>query len=311
MKTHESTHDPDSQFVTFLEWQIRTGLRRRATLGAVERCRLPRWIRSAALVLVSLFLGAAGIVAAEHVEQSRERELLLARTRIDHELAVALAEGARAQLQDMLALFENGRLGEAELATAKQEVREIQLRCQLLQLDLEEIEQTARPPRTDLAAPLIGGRDFVTERLQLQRTSAAGRLALSFETKADLERLAAFGRVSTSECEEARVEAIRAEQDLAVLDHKITWRARFHAGEVAAAVVDLLAKRDETVQQLEASRARVKALQESLARARALYEGGRMSSAELYRPEAALKQAEADVRRAEIEIALLDEQIAR
>ncbi|MEW6743881.1 MAG: hypothetical protein AB1486_14095 [Planctomycetota bacterium] len=197
------------------------------------------------------------------------------------------------------------------LAAAKQEVREAELRQQVLQLDLEEIDQTAGTPRMDLAAPLVGGRDLVTARLELQRAGAAERLANLRDAEAHMATLAEWGRVSLGERDETRVEVIRAEHDLAVLDQKILWRARFHAGEVAGTQVDLLAKRDETVQQLEASRARVKALQENLARARALYEGGVLTSAELRRAEVALKQAEAEVRRAEIEIALLDDQLAR
>ena len=82
-------HEPDSQFVEHLEWQIRSSLRRRDRFALPVPSGALRVARTAALVLLSLMGGAGAVVAAERIQDSRERELLLAQTSIEVDMAAA------------------------------------------------------------------------------------------------------------------------------------------------------------------------------------------------------------------------------
>ena len=71
-------HQPRPEFLSHLEWQIQTALQRRDRFA--EPVRNGNWttLRIVLLVLGSVFMGAAGAVATEEVQESRLRDLLLA-----------------------------------------------------------------------------------------------------------------------------------------------------------------------------------------------------------------------------------------
>src|SRR5688500_7516131 len=64
------------------------------------------------------------------------------------------------------------------------------------QLNSEEIEASSQPPRDDLNAPLVGGRDFVTERIRLDLANAQHWLVVAERALATADRRVRVGAVS-------------------------------------------------------------------------------------------------------------------
>ncbi len=61
-------HNPDPDFVSRLEWQLGSEYRRQQRFDENGASKSPRfsWLRTAALILVSLSLGVAGVNATQH-----------------------------------------------------------------------------------------------------------------------------------------------------------------------------------------------------------------------------------------------------
>ena len=69
-------HEPRQEFVEFLEWQIKTNFTRKEKFGSPIRPAKYRYMGIAALILVSIFCGAAGVVAKDQIQESRQKDLL-------------------------------------------------------------------------------------------------------------------------------------------------------------------------------------------------------------------------------------------
>ena len=59
--------------------------------------------------------------------------------------------------------------------------------------NIEEITATSQPPRDELSAPLVGGRDFVKDRIMLDLAAAQERLTTAEKVYSETERRARVG----------------------------------------------------------------------------------------------------------------------
>ena len=74
-----SAHEPRPEFVANLEWEIGSALRRHPEWRPSPMSRILARGRLAALIVLSVGVGAGAMVASEHYQDTRRRELLLAR----------------------------------------------------------------------------------------------------------------------------------------------------------------------------------------------------------------------------------------
>jgi len=102
-----------------------------------------------------------------------------------------------------------------------------------LGLDMEEIRVSGKEPQNQLSASLVGGRDFVSERLALEESAAGGRIQaaqLRLERIQDLEQVGAIGPTAGAQGIMALLEA---ETVLGNIRAKLELRQRFLDGEVS------------------------------------------------------------------------------
>lgn len=274
-------HEPSPEFLSHLEWQTRTELRRRERFAPVplRMPRLMRVARSAALVLVSLTVGASAVLAVGRLQDSRELGIRLERNRVLVELAERRVESAQERLEMQRVRYEQGLsplggVGEAERRFAGSVVERDHLR-----LDREELNSARRAPDLRLSAPLVGPRDFVSEHLRLDKSHSA-RLVELFDADEQVAELRfAQGLISHGEAERASRETELAVAALERLDERLALRADFLLERLDAATCELRDLVTGAEHRRRVLTGEVESLARELLRAEALEAAGRAAGA--------------------------------
>lgn len=274
------THEPTSEFVSRLEWQVRSTLSRRDRFSMPTRRPTQQVVKVAALILISVFLGAAGVATADQVQESRARAILLQQIDLEMQLAGVQLQYLRTRIAEIQDLFDTGQAHEDVLVHAKLELRRSELRYTRLQIDREEIELTGREPQQTVSAPLVGERDFVTERLDLELSMAARERELAQEKMKDADRLFAAGVVDNAVLQQQEVELANTMQHLTHLLEFQNLRALFLAGEISAEIAEQKVKLAEAESQLDYSA--LERARRGLIRIEELFEQGAVRESEVY-----------------------------
>ena len=231
-------HQPDPEFVSNLEWQVRTALRREHRFAEPVESRSGGRMKIATLVLVSALFGAGGVVVKDEVQEARRTEILLAEVEGEQRLAEMEMEIVRIQLADVQERHENGLVSEEALLNALAQLRRVELHLDRLGLNEQEIRATGREPRDDLAAPLVRGEDLVTERLQLDVSAALEELGLAQAQLARMQELQESGMAAEEDVLHALtgVEQIQAHVD--AIQRKIELREEVLEGRMSATAAE-------------------------------------------------------------------------
>ncbi len=177
-----TNQDADPDFVKALEWQLRSSIRRNeASTESPRRLRrtASKIVASAALAVGSMFLGAAGTYAVTREDDRAARELLVAKIQAQLEIAEMLHAQHAQALAEKQPLVEKGYIAESEISRLELPLVSSESEIQRRRLDLEEVSITGREPNNALSAPLVDGRDFVTERLKTEERPIELQLAIA------------------------------------------------------------------------------------------------------------------------------------
>jgi hypothetical protein len=167
----QQDHRPDPEFVDRLEWQLRSQLRREREFEA--RTRRRGWIRAAATVVLSLAFGYATAIAAQQLGDRGEARYLRIAAEGQLELAEMRVRWIAETLQELA-----GRSDPDDYRTLQFELQQASWDRDDMQRQLEEINAAGGEIRQELTAPLVGGRDFVSERLEGEQQRAGLRIAM-------------------------------------------------------------------------------------------------------------------------------------
>jgi outer membrane protein TolC len=305
-------HTPDPEFVNLLEWELKSVMRRQGSLdgtsggGRLLKFRLGTTL---ALALVSMFVGGAGTYAAMRSADGRAAALYIARSEALLEIARTQREHVAQELAKTEARFQQGAVTEQQLQQMEAQLLQAESETKVRELELAETLITGKKSNDALSAPLVDGRDFVTERMTARRRPIQRRHELMIDqARRNQERIDA-GVASARELWAAQAQVAGAEEELTQLEKRITLRASFLAGDLSAADVELqdmrfaaVAARDMAVRQAEV-------LAEQYKRLTLLSERGLVSDAELQAAEADWQTAEAHVELAELELRILDQKL--
>ena len=288
-------HQPRPEFVSQLEWQVQTALQRRNRFS--EPTRSGSWVnlRIALLLLGSVFIGAAGAVATEGVQESRLRELLLAQIETHIGLAALDLEIVESNLNEVHRQHQAGLIGDEDLLGAELAHREAETRILALRLDQEEIRSTGQEPQNDLSAPLVGGRDLVSERIRLQLMVAQEHASLVSHQLARFQDLEGSGAVSADEVTGATLALEEAQHHVVALQTRLVLRQRFLDGELATEEVEREFELSEVNGQLRLQMLHYEHARTQVDRLVELVEAGVMSDTQLRLSRLQLQQRELEI----------------
>ena len=305
-------HTPDPQFVNHLEWQLQSTMRRQGTLNGTSsamRTARRRLGTTLALVVVSMLIGGAGTHAVTHRIDKQAAELYIARGEALLEIARTQLEPFARELAKTQALVEQGAATERELRQVEAQDLQAESEAKIRELELAETLITGKEPSDALSAPLVDGRDFVTERMAVRRRPMQPRLELAIEQAQRNQELIDAGVASARELKAAQTEVVAAEEELTGLEKRITLRASFLAGGLSAADVELQGMRFAAIAARERAVRQVEVLVEQHKRFTLLSERGLVSGSELRAVEAELRTVEAHVELADLELRILDQKL--
>lgn len=254
-------HEPDPEFLHHMSWLVRTARRRQerfaapvapATMGR-PRLVLGR-LQAAALMLFALACGATAGVASERLQRSPLTRLRAERAALRLQTAIADHERGRAEHERLAMLHARQLVSEAELDASADRLAELQLERDRLRLEREEVELSGRDPDDSLAAPLVDGRDFVAERLELRERRSRERALRLEREQQRLKQLAGLQVVSAADVDRA-VAARRSEElVLRTILERLSIRSAFLAGDVPLDRVEPLARIAQLRHRLELAR---------------------------------------------------------
>jgi hypothetical protein len=243
-------HKPREEFVNQLELHLRADLRRRA-LGAsvhtwMPQSRIAVAVGIGAIAVVSMALGAGVVAAAYEARLSEQRDLLLATFEQRAIIAKSRLALAQKRLTDLQQRVSIGIEPQESVRDAQLKVTEGEAELKSIELDIAEIRATGREPTNALSAPLISGRDFVTERLRVEMSVPAAALLLEKLQAAAARTRFGVGLADTTEVEAAGTRLIEVESAIEVFKRKIGIRETFLKGGLPSAAADLRGLEAET-----------------------------------------------------------------
>jgi len=296
------THEPTPEFLSHLEWQVRSALSRRDRFAIPARRTPVQVLRIAALILVSVFCGAAGVIASEEIQDTRRKEMLIRQAEIRRQLAVIQYDYTRSRQAETAQLQQEGLISFEELEASLQGLREAEVEVKFRELDLEEIRLSGVEPRNELWAPLVGERDFVTERLTLRLQRVQDHAEHVTRTiRRQLQRQDLTGAQERRELE-ASLQQNEAMLEVENIARQRDLRRRFLAGEITAEEIERQVRLHEVESGMRIQQQNMVAYREHLAEMQRLHDAGLIR-------DLPLRQAETQLREKEMELQLLQLQL--
>jgi hypothetical protein len=230
-----SIHEPTPEFERFLRWQVTTAARRaeRFMRPAVP-IRSRQYLRLAALVAASMLIGAFGMTATARLQENQHKQELLLQQQVDLRLAELKGQAARQALEDTQRRFAAGTAGRDVLDGAVMDERLALFDYERAKLKYAEVLSSGQPPREDIASPAVGGRDFVGERLQLDRQSALVRLQAAQQAYDAVTHRYAVGLAGEVALFQAQCDVENARSAAQSLDEQLGLRQRILSGAITA-----------------------------------------------------------------------------
>jgi hypothetical protein len=282
------THVPSVEFRAKLEDDVVRAFRRASQFDDRPPAYGTRRARGLLILLAGIALGSGTQFLAAQAQNAQERNRLIEVASENRRIEIARASLAEEAYRRAKTAFETGVVNRESLISAETDLRRIRQRIERLDLEIAEIRATGAPPRDELWAPPIGGRDFVSERLKSDSALGAEGLSRAEERLRDAERLVRLGLAEPSISGAAEAAALEARQDVALTARKLELRRRFLEERLGADAIARELKRFEMETEIARTAARLRRAEDRAARARSAAASGVAS--------------EIDARRAELEV---------
>jgi outer membrane protein TolC len=227
-------HEPSPEFERFLEWQVTTAVRRQGRFESPARAGLRRYMGVAALAVVSMLVGAAGVTASARMQENAQTSRLVTEQRGEMQLAELQVELARKALDDAKTRVAVGASPLTAVTDAQTALTNAMARLERTRLDIAEVQQSGKPVQDDITSPTVRGSDYVAERLQLELTSAAAMANVEQQRLAEARKRHDVGLTSEMEVLEAQTDLQRALLEVTEMQARLELRRKFVAGDLSA-----------------------------------------------------------------------------
>ncbi|MCJ7679352.1 MAG: hypothetical protein MUP70_01375 [Candidatus Aminicenantes bacterium] len=299
-------YEPDSKFVEQLEWQLTSEYRRTNHLkSAPLKIAFPRWVVAMTVAVGVLLTSVAMIKAAEVIRDNWRKKIEVARLETDVELnRVHLASIQEISIQ-VKEQAENGVIHPEEYLAMKAAVAKAELNLKRSMLNLDEVKTSGDIPRDELFAPLVRGRDFVSERLKLDALEVTLDMEQMEGHKKRMTRLVEENLVREDERMALEAEVVSLQAALIKIKDKLDLRKQFLAGGISAGQVEIAGRLTEAEKKQQGAKSRVDTVQAQMNRLKDLESRGMINTMELKQMEYELSAAKAELKLATLEIEVL------
>lgn len=297
---------PDSEFITGLENQLTSELRRRQRFSPSESSfNAKGFIKISILVIACAITGVAAAKTVEHIESSKRRILHVAKIEATTQQLLAHQSVAEEMVSELKNRVVAGLIREDDLVEAVIQTKLIDFELEKALLDLEEAHMSGEAPANELHAPLQGGRDFVTERLKVDYRKTELIKDHIVDRAAGLREKVDAGLVHESETRDTDQQVEGAEKELERIQHQIDLRNVYLSGDLSAREIAIRQMSREARDRLTRAERIYKETQEQLKEISEAHAKGLVPEGDLRQAEYQVINARAEYRIAEIELELL------
>ena len=244
-------HEPTNDFVERLERQVSHEARRRNRLA--DSPRRPWWLSTkavAASMLISMAIGGAVVAAAYEAQASGLRDQIAAPYAQRLDLAKRKHEVVAGELAAAERRFSVGMVTESEVLEAGLAVADARAQIQVIELQLAEVQITGKDYRDELSAPLVSGRDFVTQRLLALSTVPEQALAHARKLADHVQRRVEIGTSAPLDLDVVRTRITELTLTMNAFQRKLEIRRQFLAGKIDRIETELRVLEAEADQQV-------------------------------------------------------------
>ena len=313
MRDPVKQHEPTPEFTERLESQVVNEVRHRN-----RQARSPRWAAwspaqalaaVAAMVIASAGVGGAAVALAYEAQNNQMRDQLVSTWEQRADLARQRLEMATRAFESAQRRFEVGLGGSDTILEKGVALAEAQAEVDLIALDLEEIRASGREPRSELSAPPVAGRDFVGERLRIQRSGPEKALEVARKLEKDVRVRVEIGTADAVALEVSRSQMLDIETALETVRRKIAIRERFLGGLITAVEADLRGLEAEAEQRIKALGPKVELARQEVARLEQRVQVGLSAQVDVAEANLHCLELETELSRAELDLALIRKRI--
>jgi hypothetical protein len=302
-------YKPDNQFVDRLEWQLSSEYRRTNRLtSSTGKISVSRRMVAIVVAVGILMTGVAVTKAADYIKDSWRKKIELARIETELELKKVRLRSVTDLAAKVKTRVSNGLIREDEYQAMKTAVKNAELDLERSVLNIEEVRMSGEIPRNELYAPLVGGRDFVSERLNIEIKEIGQvmeQLGIHLER---ISQLVEQDLVRTDERGLIQAEIDNRKMMIAKIQHRLDLRSRFLAGEITTREVEIEDRMTGAERNLHLAQSKVKSLKEQLERLKALESQRSLAHMEVVQMQYALDAAQAELNLATLEMDVLKQQ---
>jgi multidrug resistance efflux pump len=298
-------YDPDNQFMEKLEWQLSSEFRRAGRLkSSTGKIAVPRRMVAIALTIGILMTGVAVTKAADYIKDSWRKKIELARVETEVQLKKVQLESILERSSRIKTRAEQGLVQDDEYQAIKTAAKKADLDYQRSLLNREEVKMSGEIPRNELYAPMVGGRDFVSERLELEKMEIELELHLISRHLKRFKQLVDEGLIQDHELVRVKAEIANQEAKLTKIQQRLNLRSSFLGGEITAREVELEGRLTAAKNNLHMAQSEVDTLEQQLIRFQALEARGTISHSEIRQLKYAL-----DAAKAKLNLAILEKEV--
>jgi len=306
-------HEPRDEFIRALESRVGAAARHRGPSADV-----PRWIPRSrpllALVLiggVAVSMAAGGSVVAlayqaqtgearQMLEMSYKQRAVLARDQ--HVMAMKLLQAIQQRVAVGAASTMDLLDGQLKVAAADADLRSVELQ-------VEEVRLTGHEPVTQVSAPLVSGRDFVSERWRIELSVPTAEFQAEQTRMKHAEARVSLGMIDSFEIEPIRARLKELEFAMDGYRRKLDFRQKFLNKSIDAGLADLRVMEVEADQRMKILMSKIQVGLRALARLKARVAVGAAQSLEFAAAELELRQMDVEVSKAQYDLALIRQKI--
>jgi hypothetical protein len=303
-------HQPDPRFVENLEWQLGRELRRAKRTGTGPRPAV-RVLKMGSLVLGSVVLGAAAMGFSQQLSDAWRRELLETRLEVQLELA---QQRLAVQLEVMgmtREQVEQGVRNDQDLMYFELQIAQAEVDTKIKALELEEIRLSGREPQDALSSPLVDGRDFVSEKIQVHVEVARRHLEV-VRSEVELTRQRAeAGIVSEVDVQARDLSVLEAELRVEALARELEIRRAYLDSEITAVEAELKQLEVEAQNRVNLLHRQRDYFRRELERYQAAMDVGTVHPADAAAMRAQMAEIEGQLRLAESELGIVQRELER
>lgn len=267
--------------------------------------------RATILAFAGLLLcgGSATLAQDRSATDASEQRLELARS--DASLAALQADASRQMFRESQVRYDAGVVSFNGFLRAHEAVADADARLKSAQLDVAEIAAGGGPIRTEISAPLVNGRDFVTERLQIEFESVALRSTNIEAFIKSAEAEVSAGVASSDSVRPLTVDRARLAAEAERIRETMALRRQFLDGAIDATAAELGLRLRQAIARRQVAEAEVAGLRVANDQMQAKFDAGTARSDEVSVVVTELRRAESDVRTAGTEIEMIERELTR